>query len=125
MPVEVRGLASLVLLSLQNNDLATYPTAIDGIPALLILYLSGNQLTTLPAEIGNLQYLSLLGVSRNLLTGDISPWAKPLSTSSGLPPYMKLLISDGAGGNNCLNAGGDEDLAEWLSSKDANWNACT
>ena len=109
LPAEFYSLTKLRSFGAYNNQLTTISPQISNLTRLEGLVLEGNRLTDLPAELGSLA-LDTLYLSNNRLSGDISHWARPLSLRNTIRTlYLR--------GNGCLDAGGDAELAAWLTAK--------
>ena len=119
IPPELGNVTNLGILELFGNQLSgTIPPEL-GSANIGWLNLSNNQLTgPIPSELANLTGLSVLLLSGNRLSGDIT------AALSGLTDTLDILvIADGPGGNDCFTIT-DPTLADWATSKDANWAEC-
>lgn len=117
IPSVVWRLTSLERLGLTGLSLDEIPAEVPTLQHLAYLWVSDNDLTTVPVEVASMEHLRYLFLQDNDLSGDISPWAKPMS----LGPLRGLQLQ----GNGCMNAGGDADLEAWLvEHADWNWDQC-
>ncbi|WP_203337289.1 hypothetical protein [Nocardioides limicola] len=116
LPAQLGDLSELEILSMGGNELTGVPEQIGDLPVLDTLHLYYNQLTSVPDTLGDLDTLVELTLGGNQLSGDLSGWAKPLSVADNLEA---LAVAP----NGCLNAGGDQELDDWLTGHDDKWKS--
>lgn len=68
IPPEIGKLASLKLLTINNNNLTRLPHEIGNLTELMWLYVNNNKLSLLPSEIGNCKVLKGIAMNNNNLT---------------------------------------------------------
>ena len=107
-------------LNLGANRLDRVPAAIGDLSHLQFLWIDHNALRRLPASFGNLTKVLHLNAGHNRLSGDISPWAGPLSRNGAIIRGSNSVVLTH---NRCLNAGGDSELATWLDTFSHGWRS--
>lgn len=117
---QVGNLQQLTRLALFGNQLHSFPPEAGRLRQLGTLDLRNNQLTSLPAELGGLSVIHDLYLGGNLLSGDVSPWAKPLSLQYPQGLSGSLLVD----GNLCMTAGEDVALETWMRQHAVGWPSC-
>jgi hypothetical protein len=142
IPPELGNLTSLVRLGLDWNQLSgPIPPELGSLSNLVSMELTGNRLSgPIPPELGNLDQLLHLYLHDNELSGPIPSELGDLTVgntgllnlflednhlSGVVPPELRNLIWLNrlrlSGQTECLTAT-DPELADWLTSFDANWN---
>ena len=118
LPSFIGGLFSLRRLTWQSVGSArqhTPPSEICDLTDLRYLDVSGIGLRSLATRVGDLENLRLLDLKYNRLSGDISPWEKPLSLAIG---KMRFYVD--FADNPRLNVGADRKFLRLPTAHNAN-----
>lgn len=115
LPSQIGKLSRLQSLGAAANELRSLPSSISNLTKLQYLGVGQNKISAVPAGVSKLTNLTVLDLSYNRLAGDVSPWVQSLRVANKIQTLYLV------GNSGCLTAN-TEQLADWLSSKDPNWN---